>query len=166
MLLNLHSICQQESLGKLSFCWNCLRFCHRLWTLRNYHWPLGVTNLCSLYFWRKSLVFLEEIWWFSRTEFQPSKGSLEEKFSFGAVKIFWLTLYIWRSLRHDIVVEAAFNVPRQSFRWERFFSEKRNFCHRFCSSANNFAKWQVENGGFIKSDFFLSVVSLEKSFNF
>ena len=46
------------------------------------------------------------------------------------------------------------------------FREKRSFCHHFCSSANNFATWLVENGGFIKSDFFFSVVSLEKIFIF
>ena len=80
VLLNLHSICQKDSLGKIFYWWNCIRFCNRLWTMSKYKWPLGVTNLCFLYFWRKSLVFLEEIWWFSRTEFQPSKGSLWRKY--------------------------------------------------------------------------------------
>ena len=80
VLLNLHSICQMDTLVKKNFCWKCIGFCRRLWTMSKYKWPLGVTNLCFLYFWRKNLVFLEEIWWFSRTEFHPSKRSLWRNF--------------------------------------------------------------------------------------
>ena len=61
--------------------------------------------------------------------------------------------------------KSAFIVSEQTF-WRIFFSKSRNFYHHFCSSVNIFTTWQVKNGGFIKSDFLKSVVSLEKFFIF
>ena len=164
VLLNLHSICQKDSLGKIFFCWNCIRFCNKLWTMSKYKWPLGVTNLCFLYFWRKI--------WSSWKKFDGSaelnsirpRDRYDKIFGFGAVNFLIDLVYLAESSALLLKLQSR---CREKLSGEKdSFREKRSFCHHFCSSANNFATWLVENGGFIKSDFFFPVVSLEKFFIF
>ena len=161
--LQLHSICPKDFLVKNVFFEKVYDFVIfldyeqiQLVCLRD--------NFVFFVLMRKFLVFRKKVWWFSKTEFQPSEGSLWGKFFFWSMKFFeWLCI---SGRIFGIVAEAAFKLLRQTYWWKRFYSIKRSICHRFCSWANRFATWQVGNGGFIKSDFFFSVVSLEKIFIF
>ena len=65
----------EESLVKTIFFRKGVRFCHNFWTMSKYNWPVCVNHF-FVYLWQKSLVFVRKFWWFSRTEFQPFKGSI------------------------------------------------------------------------------------------